>query len=74
MISKKPKNEASAKALIGYFGTAQAINIYLPLNPGNLAVNKRANTAHYTPLQKKEALADREDEAHRAVHGPRHAA
>jgi multiple sugar transport system substrate-binding protein len=55
MISKSPKNEAGAKALIGYFGTAQAINTYLPLNPGNLAVNKRANTAHYTPLQKKEA-------------------
>jgi multiple sugar transport system substrate-binding protein len=55
MISKKPKNIDGAKKLIGYFGTAQAINIYLPLNPGNLAVNKRADKSHYTPLQKKEA-------------------
>jgi len=55
MLSKSPKNLSGAKALVGYFGTAQAINLYLPLNPGNLAVNKRANTSHYTPLQKKEA-------------------
>jgi multiple sugar transport system substrate-binding protein len=55
MLSKKPKNLAGAKKLAGYFGTAQAINIYLPLNPGNLAVNKRADKSHYTPLQKKEA-------------------
>jgi multiple sugar transport system substrate-binding protein len=55
MLSKKPKNIDGAKKLIGYFGTAQAINIYLPLNPGNLAVNKRADKSAYTPLQKKEA-------------------
>ena len=55
MLSKKPKNLAGAKKLAGYFGTAQAINIYLPLNPGNLAVNKRADKSHYTALQKKEA-------------------
>jgi multiple sugar transport system substrate-binding protein len=56
MLSKKPKNLAAAKALVGYFGTAQAIHIYNPLNPGNLAVNTKANTSSYTPLQKKEAV------------------
>jgi len=55
MLSKKPKNLAGAKQLAGYYGTAQAINTYMPLNPGNLAVNKRADKSHYTPLQKKEA-------------------
>ena len=55
MLSKKPKNLAGAKKLIGYFGTAQAINIYNPLNPGNLAVNIHANKSYYSPLQKKEA-------------------
>jgi multiple sugar transport system substrate-binding protein len=55
MLSRKPKNLAGAKKLAGYFGTAQAINIYNPLNPGNLAVNTRADKSRYTPLQKKEA-------------------
>jgi len=55
MISKKPKNLAGAKALVQYFGGPQAINLYLPLNPGNLAANKFADKSHYTPLQKKEA-------------------
>jgi multiple sugar transport system substrate-binding protein len=55
MISKHPKDITGAKKLIGYFGTAQAINIYLPLNPGNLAANTLANKSRYTPLQKKEA-------------------
>jgi multiple sugar transport system substrate-binding protein len=55
MLSKHPANITGAKKLVGYFGTAQAINIYLPLNPGNLAANKLANKSKYTPLQKKEA-------------------
>jgi len=55
MLSKKPKNLDGAKQLVGFFGTAQAINIYNPLNPGNLAVNIHADKSHYTPLQKKEA-------------------
>ncbi len=55
MLSKKPKNLSGAKKLVGYFGTAQAINIYNPLNPGNLAVNIHANKSYYSPLQKKEA-------------------
>jgi multiple sugar transport system substrate-binding protein len=55
MISRKPKNLDGAKQLAGYFGTAQAINTYLPLNPGNLAVNIHADKSHYSPLLKKEA-------------------
>ena len=55
MLSRNPKNLDGAKKLIGYFGTAQAINIYNPLNPGNLAVNIHASKSYYSPLQKKEA-------------------
>ena len=56
MLSKKPKNLDGAKKLIGYLGTAQAINIYLTLNPGNLARQQaREHVARTRPLQKKEA-------------------
>ena len=75
MLSKKPKNLDGAKKLLEYFGTAQAINIYNPLNPGNLARQQaREQVAYYSPLQKKEAALIASDQAHRAVHGPRHAA
>ena len=56
MISKKPKNVWTApKKLVGFLGTAPAIDAYLKINSGNLGSNKRTNTAKYSPLQKKEA-------------------
>jgi multiple sugar transport system substrate-binding protein len=55
MLSKKPKNLAGAKALVGFLGTAPAIDAYLKLNSGNLGANKGTNTAKYSPLQKKGA-------------------
>ena len=55
MISKKPKNLDGAKKLVGFLGTAPAIDAYLKINSGNLGSNKHTNTAAYSPLQKKEA-------------------
>ena len=55
MISKKPKNLDGAKKLVGFLGTAPAIDAYLKINSGNLGSNKHTNTATYSPLQKKEA-------------------
>jgi multiple sugar transport system substrate-binding protein len=55
MISKKPKNVSGAKALVGFLGTAPAIDAYLKINSGNLGANKGTNTAKYSPLQKKGA-------------------
>src|SRR6266508_863131 len=55
MISKKPKNMEAAKKLVGFLGTAPAIDAYLKINSGNLGSNKRTNTSAYSPLQKKEA-------------------
>ena len=55
MISKSPKNLAGAKKLVGFLGTAPAIDAYLKINSGNLGSNRRTNTAKYSPLQKKEA-------------------
>ena len=55
MVSKKPKNLAAAKALVGFLGTAPAIDAYLKINSGNLGANKHTNTAAYSSLQKKGA-------------------
>ena len=59
MLSKKPKNLDGAKKLVGFFGTAQAINIYNPLNPGNLAVNMHANKSVLQPAAEEGSEADR---------------
>jgi multiple sugar transport system substrate-binding protein len=55
MVSKHPKNIDGAKKLVGFLGTAPAIDAYLKLNSGNLGSNKHTNTSAYSPLQKKEA-------------------
>ena len=55
MVSKSPKNLDGAKKLVGFLGTAPAIDAYLKINSGNLGSNRRTNTAKYSPLQKKEA-------------------
>jgi multiple sugar transport system substrate-binding protein len=55
MISKRPKNLDGAKQLVGFLGTAPAIDAYLAINSGNLGSNRHTNTSKYSPLQKKEA-------------------
>ncbi len=55
MMSKNPKNEAAAKALLRYVGTGAAQDIYLKTDPNDVAAAKDASTAAYNPLQKKAA-------------------
>jgi multiple sugar transport system substrate-binding protein len=53
MISKDPKNEEGAKALMEYLASAKAQQIYLGSDPNNIATAKDADTSSYTPLQQK---------------------
>ena len=53
MISKKPKNEAGAKALMSYLASGKAQGIYLQNDPNNIATAKDADTSSYSALQKK---------------------
>ena len=53
MLSKKPKNEEGAKALLKYLASAQAQNTYLQSDPNNIATVKDADTSGYSELQKK---------------------
>ncbi len=53
MLSKKPKNEDGAKALMEYLASGEAQGIYLQSDPNNIATAKDADTSGYTPLQKK---------------------
>jgi multiple sugar transport system substrate-binding protein len=53
MISKSPKNEAGAKALLEYLASGKAQGIYLQSDPNNIATAKDADTSSYTALQKK---------------------
>jgi multiple sugar transport system substrate-binding protein len=53
MLSKKPKNEDGAKALLKYLASAQAQNTYLQSDPNNIATANDADTSGYSALQKK---------------------
>jgi multiple sugar transport system substrate-binding protein len=53
MMSKRPRNEDGAKALLGYLGTAEAAEVSVKANPTVIAVNSKADTSGYTSLQKK---------------------
>jgi multiple sugar transport system substrate-binding protein len=53
MISKSPKNEQGAKALLEYLASAKAQNLYLQNDPNNIATAKDADTSGYSALQKK---------------------
>jgi multiple sugar transport system substrate-binding protein len=53
MVSKSPKNEDGAKALLEYLASAEAQNTYLQSDPNNIATNKQADTSGYSALQKK---------------------
>jgi multiple sugar transport system substrate-binding protein len=53
MLSRKPKNEDGAKALLEYLGSAEAQNIYLKSDPNNIACANDADTSGYSALQKK---------------------
>jgi multiple sugar transport system substrate-binding protein len=53
MLSKSPKNEEGAKALLEYLASAEAQNTYLASDPNNIATAKDADTSGYSELQKK---------------------
>jgi multiple sugar transport system substrate-binding protein len=53
MLSRKPKNEDGAMALLEYLGSAEAQNIYLKSDPNNIACANDADTSGYSALQKK---------------------
>jgi multiple sugar transport system substrate-binding protein len=55
MMSKRPKNEAGAKKLLGYFGTADAQKVAVTADPSVIATSSKADQSGYTALQKKSA-------------------
>jgi multiple sugar transport system substrate-binding protein len=55
MMAKKPKNEAAAKALLKFLGSAKGQDTYLKTDPNDVATNKSADTTHYNSLQKQQA-------------------
>jgi multiple sugar transport system substrate-binding protein len=55
MMSKKPRNENGAKALLQYLGSPAAGQAYTKADPSVVAANQKADTSGYTPLQKKSA-------------------
>jgi multiple sugar transport system substrate-binding protein len=55
MMSSKPKNEAGAKALLEYIASADAENIYLKTDPGDVGANMQVDQSGYNAVQKKSA-------------------
>jgi multiple sugar transport system substrate-binding protein len=55
MMASKPKNEAGAKALLEYLASADAENIYLKTDPGDVGANSQVDTSGYNPVQQKSA-------------------
>jgi multiple sugar transport system substrate-binding protein len=53
MMAKKPKNEAAAKELLYYIGTAAAQEAFLKVNPSVVGAAGNVDTALYSPLQQK---------------------
>ncbi|WP_171117621.1 MULTISPECIES: ABC transporter substrate-binding protein [unclassified Streptomyces] len=53
MMSKSPKNKTGSLKLLEYLGTPAAEEIYLKSDPSVVAASTKADTASYTPLQKK---------------------
>jgi multiple sugar transport system substrate-binding protein len=53
MLSKDPKNEDGAKALMEYLASAKAQQMYLGSDPNNIATAKDADTSGYSALQQK---------------------
>jgi multiple sugar transport system substrate-binding protein len=53
MMRAEPKNEAGAKELLKYLGTAKAEDIALKADPTVIGASSEADTSSYTALQKK---------------------
>jgi multiple sugar transport system substrate-binding protein len=55
MMSAKPSNEAAAKAMLSFLGSAEAGTIWGKSDPTNSLANSEADTSTYSALQKKAA-------------------
>lgn len=53
MLSKNPKDEKNAKALLEFLGGAPAQEIYYKKDPSFIATNQTVDTSGYTRLQQK---------------------
>jgi multiple sugar transport system substrate-binding protein len=53
MMAKRPKNEAGAKKLLAYLGSADAQNLAVKADPSVIATSDQADQGSYTALQKK---------------------
>ncbi|MDU0312803.1 ABC transporter substrate-binding protein [Phycicoccus sp. M110.8] len=53
MMAKRPKNEAGAKKLLAYLGSADAQNLAVKADPSVIATTDQADQGSYTALQKK---------------------
>ena len=53
MLSKKGGDNAAAKALLEFIGTAEGQNAYAAIDTSNIATAKGADTSKFTPLNKK---------------------
>jgi multiple sugar transport system substrate-binding protein len=55
MVSKKTKNEAGAKELLKFLGSADGQNVYLKTDPSDVGANKQDDQTIYNAIQKKSA-------------------
>jgi multiple sugar transport system substrate-binding protein len=55
LMSSDPKSLDAANKLMNYFASAEGQEVYLSLDPNNVAANTKADTSHYDALQKKAA-------------------
>ncbi|GHE74267.1 hypothetical protein GCM10018785_48080 [Streptomyces longispororuber] len=53
LVPKKARNPEGAMDLLRWLGTAEAEELYLRGDPNTVAVNDRADTGAYSPLQRK---------------------
>ena len=74
MVSKSPKNLDGAKKLVGFLGTAPAIDAYLEDQLGQPRLEPAHEHRQVLAAAEEGGEADRRDQAHRPVHGPRHTA
>jgi multiple sugar transport system substrate-binding protein len=55
MLSRKPKNLDGSNKLLEFLGSAKAENLYMGVDPSNVAAHSQADTSTYNALQKKSA-------------------
>ncbi|WP_329034331.1 ABC transporter substrate-binding protein [Streptomyces sp. NBC_00178] len=55
MLSRNPKNPEGARKFLEFLGSPEAENLYMGVDPSNVAVHSKADTSTYNALQKKSA-------------------